>query len=590
MNIRRIKLVNVYGHACTTVELPDAGVAVVTGPNGAGKSGLFLEGVALGLWGKTLRGAPGWGPESGGEAMVTLDLAGLAVERIRAKNKTTLHWKAAEDGTEEGNVYGAISRLGGQVPRGNTVEFETATKAQEALERLIGTFDVWRRTAAFSSSDAAHFSLATDGERKRLLESVLGIERFDEGLDGCRADLKHQDAKTHQLEVTVAEARASVAAHKKHEQTMREDADKFAETAPEPLPKPTLHLPGGKTVGDLRALADQASVEARALAVRLAKLDEAVGGANGDARRATELANRVNVTECPNCKQAIDKAHADKLRKVAADAKEKAQAEARRVAADRDQLRAEHNELEWERNTLLEQVGVAQQAEQAHKVAEAQWRARELEREKWAAQKAAREESHRKAAELLAAVETALAKAEDNLVHERVEVQTLGAVETVLGLKGPRAQLLGRALGGVEAVANAWLGRFGLTGLQVQLKPYEEKKSGGVKDAISLEVAGAGAGHGYKAASAGERRRIDVALLLGLAEVAGASRGVRPGTLFFDEVFDALDTEGVESVTTALEELAQDRCVVVITHNVELARSLAAARRFHVEEGGKVAA
>lgn len=584
MNVRKIKLVNAYGHDKTEVELPESGVVVVTGPNGAGKSGLFLEGVALGLWGKTLRGAPGWGAD-GVEAMARVDLAGLTVERIRAKGKTTVHWQAVEDGTEEGNVYGAISRLGGQVPRGGTVEFETATKAQAALERLVGTFDVWRRTAAFSSSDAAHFSLATDAERKRLLESVLGIERFDEALEACRADMKHVTAKEHHLEVTVAEARASVAAHKRHVETMRAELDKFSTTAPEPLPKPELVLPAGKTSGDLKTMADSAGTEARALATKLAKLDEAVGAANGDARRAVEMANRVNVAQCPHCRQDISKDHADKLRRDAADAKERATAEARRVAAERDQLRAEHAELEGERDALLKQAGAAQQAEQVHRVAEAQWKAREVERDRWAAQKAAREDAHQKAAELLATVENALEKAEESLVKEHRESATLGAVETVVGLRGPRAQLLGRALGGVEAVANAWLGRLGLAGLQVHLKPYAEKKTGGVTDAISLTVTGAGAGHGYKGASAGERRRIDVALLLGLAEVAGASRGVRPGTMFFDEVFDALDSDGVAAVTAALEELAQDRVVVVVSHNPELARSLAAVRRFRVEEG-----
>jgi DNA repair exonuclease SbcCD ATPase subunit len=586
MNVKRIRMVNVYGHVLSEVELPDAGVVVVTGPNGAGKSGLFLEGVALGAFGKTLRGAPGWGPEAGGESMVALDLAGLTIERLRAKGKTTLAWKIRDDDTEEGGIYGSIARLGGKLPTDGDATFETATKAQDALERLVGSFDVWRRTAAFSSSDAAHFSLATDSERKRLLESVLGIERFDEALERCRLDLAMEDAAARSREVAIAEAYARVEANKARAAAAADEAARFAATAPEALPEPK--LPGGALHGDLKAMADRAGAEARALAAKLAKLDEAVGAAHGDARRATELVNRTSGPECLHCRQPITKAHADKLRRLAADAKEAATVEAARVSAERDQLRAEHQELEHERDALLRQAGAAQAAEAAHRVADAQWRAREAERARWAQQRASLEDAYKKAAELQAAVESALRKAEAAHADGELELAALRSVESVLGLRGVRAQLLGRALGGVEAVANAWLGRLGLAGLSLRLKPYAEKKTGGHTDAISLDVTGAGAGYGYKGASAGERRRIDVALLLGLAEVAGASRGVRPGTLFFDECMDALDSDGVAHVAAALEELAQDRAVVVVTHNEELARSLSAVRRFKVEEGGKV--
>jgi DNA repair exonuclease SbcCD ATPase subunit len=95
-------------------------------------------------------------------------------------------------------------------------------------------------------------------------------------------------------------------------------------------------------------------------------------------------------------------------------------------------------------------------------------------------------------------------------------------------------------------------------------------------------VEGAGGGS-YKGASAGQRRRIDVALLFALSELAVASRGAMPGTLFVDEVFDVLDDEGVESVGAAMQEVAQDRCVLVVTHNPDLVRALRPARRWHLE-------
>jgi DNA repair exonuclease SbcCD ATPase subunit len=67
--------------------------------------------------------------------------------------------------------------------------------------------------------------------------------------------------------------------------------------------------------------------------------------------------------------------------------------------------------------------------------------------------------------------------------------------------------------------------------------------------------------------------------------MGAAARGERGGTLWFDEVFDALDQDGLEAVAGALEELASTRMVMVITHSPELARRLPAAQRLHLSRG-----
>ena len=99
-----------------------------------------------------------------------------------------------------------------------------------------------------------------------------------------------------------------------------------------------------------------------------------------------------------------------------------------------------------------------------------------------------------------------------------------------------------------------------------------------------MEVEGAGGGHGYKASSGGERKRIDIAVMLALGDIARRLRGEKGSTLFFDEAFDALDEQGLAAVVGVLRELAQDRAVVVISHNPLLIDHLRPhAKRVHLE-------
>jgi DNA repair exonuclease SbcCD ATPase subunit len=172
------------------------------------------------------------------------------------------------------------------------------------------------------------------------------------------------------------------------------------------------------------------------------------------------------------------------------------------------------------------------------------------------------------------------------LTQEHIEHQ---AVEQILSTKGIRASLLAEVLTVIEEAANRWFGFLPMEDgvpLKLKLNPYTEKGDS-VTDALSLEVEGAGAGLGYKAASAGERRRIDLALMLALQEVAEAAHGVKFGTVFIDEAFDALDADVVPEAVELLRDLAEDRCVILITHNELVAKHLgdAMVAHMHVERG-----
>lgn len=528
MKVNGVLLNGFTKHEQTELRLPERGVVLVTGPNGSGKSSI-VEAVAWTVWGETLRGSR---PTDAGGAAIITDKGKVA--RERKKDKVKVEYDRAE-------------------------KADTATKAQEALDAAFGSFDVWRRSHVFSSSDAAHFTMATDSERKRYLESVLGLERFDRALEACRAELKRAEAK-----LANAEARLLRAKGEKDGCERRvADAQRTWDSLPPPAPP-----------------AAPADVEAQKSAVilteegiRRLQAEAQQLGAQGATERMKVKAAEGRLArlakpgaKCGECGQLlpVDAAAREALEKEVQQLKEEA-TRAKEAVADR--LKEVEEQLEEDQETLRALRSKVQAASSAASVAQATARTRSQA-----------EKTLKSAQEALQAATGALKEAEDAVPPERREVAVLTAAEAVLGLKGVRAGILTRLLSGLEAAANAWLPKLAGPGLKLELKPYSEKKSGGVADAISVQVHGAGGGYGYKAASSGERRRIDLALLLAFAG---------DGTLFLDECLDALDTAGVEAAIELLEHLSKERSVVLITHNEDLAARVPHAVRWRVE-GGRV--
>lgn len=619
MIIRRLFLERFMNHERTILDVPEHGLFVITGENGSGKSSL-IESVSHALWGKSLRGKVGWRNMKAGSRAGVVLADGTKITRKRENNRS--HVEIVRKGPgDDGDVY------------------DTATKAQAAIDQEWGTFDVWRRSCVFSSSDSSHFSEATDAERKRLLEVVLGLERFDPALAQCREELKGTRGKVETCEREATAAERMIEQVQARLDEAKRDRDALVEPTPTEHPaepekiETSVEVPPGPDLDAAKLRFD----ELKLVDERLEEIDEEITelretvnaaareSAANDARveQARENLGKLgDAAKCPTCRQDVTAKHRGRLDhglnafadSIASDNAKLAdkQAAARAEIAD---LKTEADDLSTKRDRLNRDIAIGRSEARAHEAAKqraataaaeddkrhkqrlATWRAeckRVDERnaaatEHYNTQSVMLRSRVREAGERLLDLEDSIDEAQGNLEDTRVEVAELEACEVALGLKGIRSQVLGRALDGIQAVSNLWLERICGEGLALTLKPYAEKKSGkGVTDSISLVIDGAGAGE-YLGASSGERRRLDVALLLALAEVARAAAGNEPGTCFFDEVFDALDDDGQAAVADALRELAKDRAVFVITHRHDLARSLRPDVHY-TAAGGKLSA
>jgi DNA repair exonuclease SbcCD ATPase subunit len=71
----------------------------------------------------------------------------------------------------------------------------------------------------------------------------------------------------------------------------------------------------------------------------------------------------------------------------------------------------------------------------------------------------------------------------------------------------------------------------------------------------------------YISLSGGEKRKIDLAVLLGLQQLLAISSTEESNLMFFDEIAENLDQDGLDGLYILLSELKKDKTLFVITHN-----------------------
>ena len=530
MNIHAIDITNFMNHVGTSVELPDEGVVVLTGANGSGKSAI-TEAVCWSAFKKTIRKASPTPPDATPFVRLTTDE--LVIERSGKTGNTLKWWFLDED----------------------PVAWETSTKAQLALEDANTDMTTWLRTHFFSPPTAG-FGMATDSERKRLLERMLGLVHYETAYRECLGDLS-QATKTstrldRDLEVIEVELEGLEDRIVDAEVVLEENSES------DPLVLPDL--------SSVKQDLDERRKERHRIKESLKSMRTDLMHASALLKSAEREYLRLAKDSCPTCGQDIPEPLRDRLAATVAKTRAEATQQEAQLAAEEDDVSDQLQELEEE-------------------IAEAQTELGALTQKK-AAQAAV--ERHRMKAERALAVlkqkneeiEDRLADIADELEEAQHKTDVLKASGDALGVKGYRAHVLSEALRGLEGAANSVLDHLTVGKIRIKLSSYSTSKKGSVSDSISLTVKIGDSVQDYRSCSTGQRRRVDVAMVLALARLSGAG-----GTLWFDEVFDGLDTDGVDRLTELLSTLAVGRAVVVITHSRELAKKIQARERWHVTAG-----
>lgn len=543
MIVRRITLRGVTTHEALDLQLPPRGVVLVTGTNGSGKSTL-VEATPLAVWGKTLRGAQVWSSSDSSCAVEFADPSsdGATYEAVR-RNK------------------GAVKLSHGPTNTRDRPTRDTTTKAQEALDQVVRlSFDQWRRACVLSSSDASSFTQASDAERKRLVEEMVGTERLEVAYRAARE--KHKSFQVQHLQLTSELAVVDERISGLHQQIQGLTEVLQHERAPAPPENIKQPLPP-QEVERLSKLHRQVLDEVAQVEKSLRQQDQEQVQARAAYFSAMKHAERLRDDLCPTCGQPISEHLRHELARDVQAAEKTAQEADAHAEARRKENAQEVEDLHQEAKALQDKLEQDRSARAAHQAYERELAKAQAQNTKIPEQLSV---AH-KALELAESKREALEATREECAHNEVNYR---AVVQTLSTRGVRALLLQGALDQVEKVSNYWLTRICEGRYRLKLSSTETKKDGEARDVVSLKVEAdteVGGGRGYESLSGGERRRVDIALTLALSQVAEAMTGAEGSTLFCDEIFDALDDQGIRDCCDVLREISKDRCVVVISHS-----------------------
>jgi recombinational DNA repair ATPase RecF len=546
--------------------LPERGVVLLSGDNGHGKSSL-IEAVAWACWGLGLRtradGRPAqpWVRELGARIEVDVGEHGVLFERrARGATRIALAWKA-------------------HAPPDNVVIYENSHKGYAALSAVVGDFDVWRRACVFSSADAAQFSVATDAERKDLIEEMVGLGVFERALRCSASALSAADLARRDTVLVRGHredhVRTASAQLERVLERQRAASSTMPMGGPEELRAAAIAA-GARGVDDVwsarRAeydgLRDVLGREAQALAVLAGTCAYDAESLGEQLKRQQSVADDADLA-CRACGRAITPAERGARRDAALVAVEELSRRRDRLATITASVTVDEAAIAAALCAVRGERDVYEQAVRAMMdYCRAFAHARAVEDEIAA--------GRARLVELELDAEEARVGLARHTHAVRVERAAAEAI------RGTRTAVLAAAIVGLNVAANAYLARLGAT-YRIRLEPTTTTKGGEERDRIALHVDGAGNGEGYGGCSSGERRRIDVALLFGVGDLARGSSP--PGTLWLDEVFAHLDVDGKDAATELVRDLARDRCVVVVEHDPEFVRGLRADKHVRVERG-----
>lgn len=577
-----------------TLTLAGQGPVAVIGDNGVGKSTAVSKGLTWCLYGK----CPPERMGSGTRAITGRSVVGtkqkkaiVSVKIIEGETDSPLGqtvWTITRERARTGSDLLSVKRDG--------LEQDDAT--QMTIEAIIGAdYDTFCRTVVRGQGDPWSFAEATDGRKREILDAISGAEE----LEGAWASAKQKRAEA-EASADIAERRGRDLKDRLDRMNTKDTQDQLAQWAVDhkvKIKEAEAEIKAIKAKHRKAKIADKDIGDNRKKREKLRNqeptldnspyqeaIDEAAKyyreafAAYQTARRDVERLSELSLGDpCPTCEQPVGgivvtklgEAQGDEeaLKNAATIAKsEEERCKDVKAAAD-DWLTTEHGNWQKDILEIPDRMVEAPALEREIRLAER----RLLDLTSVVNPYQSRLEAEVK---LEGELRREVCVADSAVLQSRWVAEAAAAWQEALGPKGARAHMAESALAAVESAANRWLSVLSDRGMAVEFPPTREVK-GRIKEEIKtivhIDDNGTDTVRDLLTFSGGERRRINLAVDLGVASACGGG-GLSLSLLVLDEeVFSGMDESGKAAVVEALHN-AGVADVVVIDHDPRLSSTL----------------
>ena len=144
--------------------------------------------------------------------------------------------------------------------------------------------------------------------------------------------------------------------------------------------------------------------------------------------------------------------------------------------------------------------------------------------------------------------------------------------EVGFGNKGIKALLFDSVIPFLNDYVGRYISILSDDTIDIKFSSYKQLKSReGVKEEFDIRITNKNGSKMYKGNSGGERRRIDLAILLAFQKLVSTRSNKQLKFVLYDEVFESLDKIGSQRVVELLkQEYSADGTCIVVTHNSAL--------------------
>lgn len=119
--------------------------------------------------------------------------------------------------------------------------------------------------------------------------------------------------------------------------------------------------------------------------------------------------------------------------------------------------------------------------------------------------------------------------------------------------------------------ANSYLSTLTSGDIQIELETQSETKSGEKREKMDVKVNNVSGAETYEACSAGEKKRIDLAMAFAIQDLLLSQSNLSINVAIYDECFDGLDSIGCENIIEILRKKQEQLgTIYVISHNEHL--------------------